>query len=75
MKAKTEHKGGSVSGLNQNSFPGLSNVPESTERCRFEIHGCAGSLDRFSSRRSACVVSVPPQGGGVYQPRVATLGG
>jgi hypothetical protein len=26
---------------------GLSNNPESTESCRFEIHGFAGSLDWF----------------------------
>jgi hypothetical protein len=51
-------------------LPGLSDVPESTERCRFEIHGHAGSSAPFSSKMSASVVSVPPQRGGAYQPRV-----
>ncbi|MEY4692578.1 MAG: hypothetical protein RIT19_2903 [Verrucomicrobiota bacterium] len=48
----------------------LSNVTESTERCRFEIQGHAGSSAPFSSRRSDSVVSVPPQRGGAYQPTV-----
>jgi hypothetical protein len=36
-------------------LPGLSNVPESTKRCRFETQGHAGSSVPFSSRRSASV--------------------
>ncbi len=56
--------------VNRKRVMRLSNVPESTKRCRFEIHGFAGSLQTFSSKRSSSIVSVPPQRGGAYQPRV-----
>ena len=36
----------------------ISNIPEFTESCRFEVRDFAGSSDPFSSRMSARVSSV-----------------
>ena len=52
------------------AFSALSNVPESTESCRFEIRGFAGSSDPFSSRMSVLVsffFQMRPKAGGAHQ--------
>ena len=56
--------------LSNVAFSTLSNVPESTESCRFEIRGFDGSSDPFSSRMSALVsffFQMGPNASGAHQ--------